>query len=221
MTRDPVAAFVFDFDGVLADTERLHLAAFQDVFARHGWPLDENEYFARYAGLADSLLVAEYSRAWRLPLSPAEMRRVLADKSDAFRARLRAGDVLFAGAAACVARLGARFPLAIASGALRAEITDILDAAGITGAFSGIVAVEDVTRTKPDPEPYLRAAAVLGQPAERCAAVEDTRSGVAAAHAAGMRVVAITTTTSRADLARAHRIIDHLDELTVESVLAL
>jgi beta-phosphoglucomutase-like phosphatase (HAD superfamily) len=209
---------VFDFDGVLADTERLHFDAFQDVFARRGWTLTSAEYYGRYLGHGDEALIHAFAGDRGLAIPASDAARMLEEKSVAFRRRMAAGNVLYPGAGSCIGRLAPIFALAIASGALRDEITDILDANDLRPAFQAIVAIEDVMRGKPDPEPFRLAASRLGVPPAQCLAVEDSRWGLAAAQAAGMRTLALPTTSPRDDLASADRIIESLEELTVDLV---
>lgn len=212
---------VFDFDGVLADTERLHLAAFRDVFASRGWGLDDAEYFDRYMGYDDGGLFRAYAADRAQPLVDDEIALLVERKGVAFRQHLGSGHVLYPGAVECLTRFEGRFTLAVASGARRDEIVDILSAAGVLQRFGAIVGAEDVTAMKPAPEPYLTAAARLGIEPRHCVAVEDSRWGLESAVKAGMRAIAITTTSSPASLTRAHRVITHLDELTVEAIDAL
>ena len=212
---------VFDFDGVLADTEGLHLAAYQHVFAARGWTLSARDYFDRYLGFDDRGLVDAYARDRGLQLTPTETETLLDEKTAAFHARIASGNVLYAGARACVARLAPRFRLAVATGSLRAEVHEILGNAGVLHLFAAVVAADDVSATKPDPEPYLAAAKRLGLPPGDCAAIEDSRWGLAAARAAGMRTIGLTTTSPRALLTDAGLIVDTLDEITVDVVASL
>ena len=221
MPAPPVAAIIFDFDGVLADTERLHLAAFQQVFAARGWHLDEITYFDRYLGCDDRGLVVAFARDQQLTVTEADVRTLVQDKTAAFDLHLHAGSVLFPQARRCVERMAARFALGIASGAARAEILTILEAGRLREHFPVVVAADDVSETKPSPEPYLTAARQLGIAPDACLAVEDSAPGLAAARAAGMRTIGITTTLPRDLLTDAHRVIDELDELSPELVLEL
>jgi len=218
-----MTAVVFDFDGVLADTEPLHLRAFQAAFAPRGWSLDPASYVERYLGYDDAGLVAVFARDRGLTLDAAEIDALLDAKRRAFRRLIESGAVLYPGAADCVARLAARHRLAIASGALRAEITDILGGAGLLEPFGAVVGADDVPRSKPAPDCYLRAADLLGVPPHACVAVEDSRWGLEAARSAGLRTVAVTTTSPAADLAAADRILADLTSLTgavIDEVLA-
>jgi sugar-phosphatase len=109
----------------------------------------------------------------------------------------------------------------VATGALRAEVLAILTTAGVLPFFHAIVAADDVPETKPDPEPYLAAAARMGLMPSECAAIEDSRWGLASARAAGMRTIGITTTTPRDLLAGADLIVEILDEITADVVASL
>ena len=214
-------AIVFDFDGVLADTEGLHLSAFQDVLAARGWPLDRDTYFDRYLSYSDHGLLRAFAADRELQLTHDDLRTLLAEKEAAFRARLATGDVLYAGVRACLDRLGGRFRLGVATGARRAEVLDILDGAGIRSRFAAIVAADDVISSKPSPEPYLAAAARIGADPAQCAAIEDSRGGLASALGAGMRTIGITTSLPASALSAAHTIVDTHDEITVELIESL
>jgi HAD superfamily hydrolase (TIGR01509 family) len=216
-----ISAVIFDFDGVLADTERLHLAAFRDVFDVRGWALDDAAYFNSYMGYDDAGLMRAYASDRGVALDADELASMVARKSVAFRQHLGSGRVLYPGAVECLARLDGRFTLAVASGALRSEIVDILSVAGVLERFRTIVGAEDVTAMKPAPDPYLTAAARLGIDPRACIAVEDSRWGLESATRAGMRTIAITNTSNPASLTMAQRVIAHLDELTVDAIDAL
>jgi HAD superfamily hydrolase (TIGR01509 family) len=212
---------VFDFDGVLADTERLHFAAFRDVLARHGWTLDERAYFERYLGFDDDALVVAFARDGRLAIGAEARAALVREKSGLFGQRLAAGEVLYQGARAAIERLGARFALAIASGSFAAEIHEILDAAGLRSAFRAIVGANDVARTKPAPDPYETAVRRLGVQPSAAVAIEDSRWGLESARAAGLRTIALTTTYPAAALQDADLVLPSLDHVTVEAVNGL
>jgi len=100
-------AVIFDFDGVLADTERLHLTALQQTFATRGFTLTESDYFAHYLGYDDRGVITHFAEAQGWTLGTGEAQEVLDDKERRYAELLAAGQVLFAGARACVTRLGA------------------------------------------------------------------------------------------------------------------
>jgi beta-phosphoglucomutase len=216
-----VRGIVFDFDGVLADTELLHLRAYQDVLSRRGWTLDESAYFERYLGYNDVEMLRLYAADHALSLDAASIAVLMREKTACYQGQLDTSPVLYPGAASCVRSLGRRFPLAIASGSLRDEIVRILRAAGLTDAFRAVVSADDVAHSKPAPDPYLAAAAALGVAPASCIAIEDSHWGLDSARTAGMRTIAITTTSAASKLARADRIIQRIDEVTVELIEAV
>ena len=209
----PLRGIVFDFDGVIADTEPAHLAAFQDVLAGTGLSLGRGEYYERYLGYDDDGALRAIGRDQGQPLDDGEVRRLAAAKARRFEARVRGGDVLFPGAAACIRRLAGAAALGIASGALHAEIESILTGAGLRERFDVIVAADDVSRSKPAPDTYQRAVELLGAAPSDCVAIEDSAWGIEAAHAAGLPCVALTHSFPAAALAAADRVVDGLDAL--------
>lgn len=209
---------VFDFDGVIADTEPSHLAAFRDVLAGTGLALSTGDYYDRYMGYDDVGTLRALGRDQGQPLDDHEIRRLVAAKAVRFEARVRGGNVLFPGAAACIERLAAVAPLGIASGALRAEIEAILTAASLRDRFAAIVGADDVPRSKPAPDTYQRAVELLGAAGSGAdpssfVAIEDTVWGIEAAHAAGLPCVALTHSYPAAALAAADAVLGSLDEL--------
>ena len=214
-----VSAVIFDFDGVLADTERLHLRAFQTVFSARAWSLDEVSYFDRYLGYDDKGLVAAFARDQNLTVTAADVRELVDAKSRVFAGYLEAGEVLFSGARECVGALAQEYTLGIASGALHAEIVAILTAAGLIERFTVIIAADDVDECKPSPVPYLAAAAGLRLDPRACVAIEDSTAGLEAARAAGMLTVGVTTTLPRPLLEDgADLIVDSLREISPATV---
>jgi HAD superfamily hydrolase (TIGR01509 family) len=217
----PISAIVFDFDGVIADSEGLHLGAFQEVFAGRGWTLSASAYFDRYLGCDDRGLVVAFARDERLSLGDSDVSTLVDAKARAFARRIASGDVLYPNAKPSIERLAARFALGIASGSLHREIASILDGAGLGDLFSTIIGADDVSAHKPSPEPYLAAAARLAVPASACVAIEDSPPGLEAARSAGMRTIALTTTSPGHALAGADRIVASLSDVTAELVLEL
>jgi len=211
-----VAAVIFDFDGVIADTERLHLGAFREVFDTRGWKLSEQDYFDRYLGCDDHGLVVAYARDNSLELSPDDVLDLVARKTHAFSRYLESPEVLFPNAASAIRALAERFTVGIASGALRGEIEAILGAAGIRDLFQVIVGADDVEAHKPAPDPYLAAASRLQVDPAACVAIEDSQAGIQAARSAGMRVIGVTTSYTGAELvaAGAERSIADFEALT-------
>jgi len=213
-----IQAIVFDFDGVLADSEPLHLQVYQQLLEPEGIHLDHATYCAKYLGFDDVGVFQQIAKDYGLLLGDEEIEILIEEKSRRFEALVSSGNVLYPGADGCVRRLAAAWPIGIASGALRGEIELMLRGAGLLDRFTFIVASGDTDQTKPAPGPYLRAAELHGVSAGACVAIEDSHWGLQSARAAGMHTIAITHTYPRASLIEADVIVDSLDELTVDLV---
>ena len=220
-------AIVFDFDGVIANSEPLHFRAFREVLARRGVELTEPDYYTRYLGFDDlgafRAIAKDRGRTW----SAAELTSLTADKAERMEALERGASVLFPGAADAIRRAAAAVPIAIASGALGAEIRRVLDGANLTHHFKAIVAAEDTAAGKPAPDPYQRAVALLSESvgdavlAADCVAIEDSRWGIASARAAGLRAVGVTSSYDADELSEADLIIGSLADLDITSLQRL
>jgi beta-phosphoglucomutase-like phosphatase (HAD superfamily) len=216
-----LAAIVFDFDGVLANSEPLHERAYKAVLADLGVTFTHERYYAEYLGFDDVGVFEAVSKDFGLSLSEQDIRSLIAVKSDALASLIDEAGVLFPGARACVERCAAAVPLAIASGALRREIELVLTRTGLSRYFQCVVGAEDTPRSKPAPDPYARAVARLGVDPARTAAIEDSRWGMESAAAAGLKVVAVTTTYAAADLGGADLIVSSLDEIAPDRLDAI
>jgi beta-phosphoglucomutase len=219
-------ALIFDFDGVIADDEPLHLAAFQHALAAEGIALTREAYYARYLGLEDQAAVVEALRAAGRPAPPERVRTLAAAKAERFLDLVRAGAPIFPGVSAFVRDAAARVPLAIASGALRREIELILAQCRLGECFAAIVSAEDVRAGKPSPEGFLRALEGLRMhllhlaPGD-CLVIEDSRPGIEGARRAGMRCLAITNSHPAEALGGADLIVGSLEEAGWDRLAAL
>lgn len=211
-------AVVFDFDGVLADTERVHLAVTQDVYRDRGWSLTEQAYFDEYLGYDDAELLKRFTADNGIEIEDEAIKAIVDEKFGRFHERLAGGDALYPATRACVARVQAKFHIAIASGAQHADIVAILRSGGLAGVFPVIVGIDDVEHGKPAPDPYEKAVRLLGVAPGEAVAVEDSRWGIASARDAGLRTIGITTNYAAAALGGPDAVIDSLDELTVALV---
>ncbi len=185
----PPCAVLFDFDGTLADTENVHIVAWERTLADIGWDVPSDEC-ARAAEVDDRDFLAEVFA--RRKVEDGDVAGWCARKQ-AIAARML-GDQprLYPGVPALVGRLaGNGLALAIVTTTWRSSVDAVLGAAGLSGAFAAVVAKEDVTLTKPDPEGYRLALRRLSVAACSAVAIEDSPSGLAAARAAGLAVVAL------------------------------
>ncbi len=187
MAAGGIAAVVFDLDGVLIESERLWTSVREELTRERGgrWREDAPE---RMSGMSSHEWAGYMREELGLPMEADEISAAVVERLErAYRERLP----LMPGARETVARLHRRWPLALASSANRPLIDLALELAGLASSFEASVSAEEVENGKPAPDVYLEAASRLGVPAERCAAIEDSSSGIRAANAAGMRVIAI------------------------------
>jgi len=216
-----IQAVVFDFDGVLADSEPAHLKAYQILLEPHGIHIDQRIYCERYLGYDDEGALRRMAEDNGLLLGDEEIELWIVEKGRVFESLVGSRDMLYPGAADCVRRLAAAWPVGIASGALRADIDLMLRGAALADAFRFIVAAGDTDRTKPAPDPYLRAAELHGFEPGACVAIEDSHWGLVSAKTAGLRTIGITHTYPREALTDADVVVDSLDELTVDLIASL
>jgi beta-phosphoglucomutase len=216
----PIKAIVFDFDGVLADSEMLHLRVYRELLGPSGVNISNEEYCERYLGFDDEGVFAQVAIDYGLLLGDEEIELLIAEKARRFEALVSSANVMYPTAVPCVHRLGAEWPLGIASGARRSEIELMLRGAALFDRFAFIVAAGDTDNGKPAPDPYARAAELHGVAPADCVAIEDSHAGLDSARTAGMRTIAIATTYPRETLA-ADFVADSLDELTVALIRQL
>ena len=213
-------AIVFDFDGVIADSEPLHLRAFQKTLQEQGLELSTRDYYTHYLGYDDKGLFEALARDRAVSMSDGQVASLVARKATALQELLRDERVLFPGAAEFIRAAAEKVPIAIASGALRHEILDILEEAGLGGLFAAVVAAGDTLHSKPSPAPYRLAFEQLqlsagNLDARRCVAIEDSHWGIESARGAGLRCVGVATSYSREELRGAEFVVDSLGQLTV------
>ena len=200
-------AIVFDFDGVIANSEPLHFRAYAAVLARQGITLTEHEYYARYLGYDDVGAFEAIARDRVLTWTGDDVRGLVARKAVDLEALERHVSVLFPGAADAIRSAAAMVPIAIASGARGDEIRRVLRREQLETCFTAIVSAEDTPVSKPSPEPYLRALAQLrtavdaSLAAADCVAIEDSRWGLESARTAGLRTIGVTNTYDEATIA--------------------
>jgi len=215
-------AVIFDFDGVITDSEILHFRAFNAVLAPHGFELTKHEYYKDYLGMADKDCFKALIGEGRLRIQEPQIPALIQQKTQIFEKLARTEGQIIEGVREFLDLLaGAQVPIAICSGALRPEIELILEEAGLRSRFDIIVSAEEVHRGKPDPEGFLLALQKLNDiwpdpiAPECCVVIEDSHWGLKAARAAGMRTIAVTNTYEAAQLKPADRIVARLDHLTM------
>lgn len=219
MTPDAV---VFDFDGVLANSEPLHLQVYQELLAAEGIALAAPEYYERYLGFDDVGVFEALARDKGLRIANGRLGWLIGRKTQIFQALIARAPVLFPGAATLVREVAAVCPIAIASGALRHEIEWILASAGLSDAFPVIVAAGEAPQGKPAPDPYVRALSLLADRCQRALApslsiaIEDSQWGLVSARAAGLRTLGLATSYPAEVLTHADVTLPDISRVTVE-----
>ncbi|THJ24394.1 MAG: HAD family phosphatase [Nitrospira sp. CG24E] len=220
-----LTAIIFDFDGVIADTEPLHFAGFRQTLAEIGVDLTESDYYANYLGYDDRGCFIAALAAHQRPTDSSALAQLMQRKAHAYLESVNNHLVVFPGVREFVREAAAAYPLAIASGALRHEIEVILEQAGLRKEFLHITSAEDVTRGKPDPQPFLHALSSLNRQrreqtilAESCLVIEDSIPGIRSARTAGMKVLAVANTHTAQDLHEAHAVIQSLSEIRLNEL---
>jgi HAD superfamily hydrolase (TIGR01509 family) len=199
------SAIIFDFNGTLSDDEPIMCEIFIELFAEHGKPLSAQEYFDELAGLSDPEIV----RTW-LGEDHPDVDEVIAERVNRYRMAVGDGSSIHDHVREAVRFAAERVPLAICSGAARAEIEPVVEAAGLAECFRAVVSSDDVARGKPDPEGYLQTLRLLDNPTDALV-FEDTEAGIVSAKAAGLRVIAKRGTLDPERLREADELVDRID----------
>jgi len=196
------AAVVFDFNGTLSDDEPVLARVYQELRPE----LTPDEYFAHWAGHTDEEILGP---------DPALIQR----RIERYNELVADGSTVDDGVRAAVRFAAGRVPVGVVSSAYRAEIDPVLEASALAQVFSIVVSLDDVSRGKPDPEPYLLAASRLGLGAEDLLVFEDTAVGVAAAKTAGAYVVGVTRTLGADRITAADLLAERIDLPLMERLL--
>jgi HAD superfamily hydrolase (TIGR01509 family) len=224
-----LAAVIFDFDGIIVDTEPLHYRAFQRILEPLGLGYSWEAYVDHYMGFDDRDGFQEAFRAGGQTLDATALDGLIRRKADAFLEIISSGVPPYPGVVALVREIAGTLPLALCSGALPSDIAPIVRQLGIDTAFDVIVTAADVAASKPDPASYRLAVERLAArfpengaiSPQTCLAIEDTPAGIASANGAGISVVAVSNSYPAARLSGALRVVDSLAALTLSDLKAL
>jgi len=211
----PARALVFDFNGTLSHDEPVLFAIYAEIFAEHGRPLTESDYYGTLAGRSEEAIIG----GW-LGVEEDTLERLVAERIDRY-VRRADGSTVSEQLREAVRYAARRVPVAVVSGAYRREIEPVLERAGLENIVATLVAADDVTKGKPDPEGYLRALEALGDgyAAADVVAFEDTEAGVTSARGAGLRCIAVRGTHPDERLAAADAVVDAIDVALVRSLV--
>ena len=187
-------AIIFDFDGVIVNSEPLILKLTQQMAAQEGWTVTDDEYYRDYLALDDRGIIEHLYRSHGRRLDAARRDELVEWKARAYEQIIRNGLPPMPGALEFVRKVAASCPLAIASGSLRSEIEHLLEKLELRQHFRALATADDCERSKPDPQVFRIALARLRELPEfrsaplssgECLAIEDAPGGIDAAHAAG------------------------------------
>lgn len=221
-------ALIFDFDGIIVDTEPLHYRAFQEILGPLGLGYSWNEYVTLYMGFDDREAFREAFRAHQKTVDEKDLENLIARKAEIFQMVISNGIKPYPGVVELIDSLYGNIPLALCSGALTSDIQPILMNLELQGRFDVIVTAEDVTVSKPDPASYVLAYSRLSSKypsmhitPENCLAIEDTPAGIESANAAGISVLAVSNSYSKDKLSSAVLVVDSLNNLTLRHLREL
>jgi HAD superfamily hydrolase (TIGR01509 family) len=217
-----IKAVIFDFDGVIADTEELHFTCLKEILHQEGIIINRQMYDETYLALDDkNCFRRAFAIAKSKELSHQKTEELIKRKADLLQSNLTEVK-LFSGISEWIKKHSSEVLLGICSGALHREIAQILSKHSLLKCFTVIVTAEDVENSKPSPEGYLLALQRLREisgghiaPSE-CLVIEDSVAGIEAAKAALMHCVAITNSYSREKLCQADVIFGSILELSLE-----
>ncbi len=218
-------AIVFDFDGVVADSEPVHYQAFMEIGKGLGVAFDYQHYLLHYIGYDDRDAIKTMLEAAGMPTEATHIAELCRQKQDVFERLVSQGAAAIPGALELVDEVFGQLPIAIGSGATTLDIELMLMGLGRRDCFEVIVSADHVSRSKPDPTTYRMA---VQQLAERypeagltpgsCLAIEDTAAGIESARGAGLMTLGITTTGPASSLTRAHRVESGLEGVTLATL---
>lgn len=218
-------ALILDFDGIIVDSEPIIMRLTQEMAAKEGWVISDEEYYREYLALDDRGIVERLYFRHGQSINRQRRDELVNWKSQAYEKIIENGLPAMPGAVDFVRQAAERFPLAIASGSARGEIEHLLKKLCLRDAFRILATADECERSKPDPEVYLKALAGLKSIPEfqthpllpsECLAIEDAPGGVDAAHAAELKCLALAHSRSPDNLKHAEWVFRGFNEVDIE-----
>jgi len=221
-------AVIFDFDGVITDSEILHLRAFNQSLAQYGIEITKNDYYTMYLGFNDTDCYKLLIEKGLLKMDEQQINTLMIQKKKLFEQLAKAEGKMIEGVRDFLNMLEQNnIPMAICSGSLLTEVEMVLEDARLRHLFEVVVSGEQVKKGKPDPEGFLLSLQRLNEnrenpiTANQCVVIEDSHWGLEAAKAAGMHTIAVTNSYDAGQLGMADKIVDQLNELSIDDLKQL
>ena len=221
-------AVIFDFDGVITDSEILHLRAFNQSLAQYGIEITKNDYYTMYLGFNDTDCYKLLIEKGLLKMDEQQINTLMIQKKKIFEQLAKAEGKMIEGVRDFLNMLEQNnIPMAICSGSLLTEVEMVLEDARLRHLFEVVVSGEQVKKGKPDPEGFLLSLQRLNEnrenpiTANQCVVIEDSHWGLEAAKAAGMHTIAVTNSYDAEQLGMAEKIVNQLNELSIDDLQQL
>ncbi len=221
-------AVIFDFDGVITDSEILHLRSFNKILAQFNIEIKKKDYYSKYLGFTDNDCFTQLIEDGILKIDKNHIPKLVEQKNVVFKELAKSDGRTIEGVREFLELLELNHvPMAICSGALQSEIELILDEAKLRLYFETIVSAEHVKKGKPHPEGFLRTLKRLNKnrekliSARRCVVIEDSLWGLQAAKAAGMHTIAVTNSYDAEQLTIAEKTVDNLKDISMDDLQKL
>ena len=226
---------IFDFDGVITDSEILHFRAFNQVLGQYGIELTKQEYYKTYLGFNDADCYGMLINQGLLKAGQEQIGNLIEEKKHIYKELAKSEGKMIEGVRDFLTLLEENsIPMAICSGSLLTEVEMVLEDTGLRHLFEVIVSGEQVKKGKPDPEGFLLTLKRLNSninsiqaenqnhilPGE-CVVIEDSHWGLEAAKAAGMHTIAVTNSYGAEQLSMAEKIVNQLNELSIDDLQQL
>lgn len=212
-------AFIFDFDGVIVDTEPIHLLAFQKTLKEEGIYLSSEDYYSRYLAYDDRTFFFKALNDYGKYKDSDQLNKIIIKKSAYFDELIKDNIKLFDGVYEFIISIAGKFRIAIGSGAIRSEIINILNYVELFKHFEYIVSADEVEKCKPDPEVYLKVLKCFnnnsGEKIEAldCIVFEDSLYGIQSAKDAGMKCIAVANSYDAKKLKAADCVVESFLEV--------
>ncbi|MFC4094275.1 HAD family hydrolase [Euzebyella saccharophila] len=217
--KDMITTIIFDMNGVITDDEHCHEMATKLVFESFGVDITPEIYRTYCLGRTDKAAFADLLADFGLQYVTCS--NLIADKTKIYLDLVSDELKIYPGVVNCIQKLAQNYILALTTSSTKLEVQATMKITGLSDLFKVVVTSEDVSRGKPDPDPYLVTLKKLGLPASQCLVIEDSENGVKSAKAAGIKCIAISNTEIPDKLLLADGVIESYEEFDINLIQSL